>query len=265
MPPQSDLPIVGNTSPEPFEQRTEVQKYGTLYYLGIAGLVALIAMVVWFGASVWSLRSIWKEIYIVHDRQKTETERIEAAFRLSQDSRLTSRQAWDIAMRRDVPDLARYLLAESIGTDLVAADPKAYALAVAHSKGWPGWLRLLTLRPLAIGAGRGFAIPPEALDDLRSDSQGATSLWASYARAALARSQGNRHRASEAELRGALDDEDDGPLARLLWTALNEPDGSRRDESLREATLWLRDNDPDAVRVWRGWTVRDTRLMRTRG
>ena len=40
----------------------------------------------------------------------------------------------EMSLKRDVPDLARYLLAESVSTDAVAHDPRSFALTVARSR-----------------------------------------------------------------------------------------------------------------------------------
>ena len=79
---------------------------------------------------------------------------------------MTDRQLMEICLRRDLPDLARYLLAEAVSTEAVARDPRAFALTVARSPDWPDWLRLVLSRRLAYGATRGYAIPEVALDEL---------------------------------------------------------------------------------------------------
>ena len=78
---------------------------------------------------------------------------------LSRDQRVTDHQLMEICLRRDLPDRARYVLAEAVSTEAVARDPRAYALTVARSQDWPDWLRLVLARRLAYGATRGYAIP----------------------------------------------------------------------------------------------------------
>ena len=86
-----------------------------------------------------------------------------------------------MCLRRDLPDLARYLLAESISTDAVARDPRSFALTVARSPGWPDWLRLLFTRQLAFGAARGYAIRARQLSELAGHSDPMIVLWADCA------------------------------------------------------------------------------------
>ena len=51
-----------------------------------------------------------------------------------------------MSLERDLPNLARYVLAEAVSTDAVAHDPWSYAFTVARSPDWqPDWLRLLLL------------------------------------------------------------------------------------------------------------------------
>ena len=69
-----------------------------------------------------------------------------------------------------IPDLARYLLAEAVSTDAVARDPRNFAFTVARSSDWPDWLRLVLARQLACGAGRGYGIPRDALEELARHS-----------------------------------------------------------------------------------------------
>ena len=72
-----------------------------------------------------------------------------------------------MSLERDLPDLARYLLAESVSAGLSRPrSPNVRVTAVARSPDWPDWLRLLLARRLTYGAGRGYAIPREALDEL---------------------------------------------------------------------------------------------------
>ena len=99
-------------------------------------------MIAWFGYSAWTLRDVWAEVYALHDPKRSDAERIASALKLSQDPRVTDRQLMEICLRRDLPDRARYLLAEAVRTEAVAYDPRAYAFKVALSEDWPDWLRL---------------------------------------------------------------------------------------------------------------------------
>src|SRR5208283_1346841 len=157
------LPIINNPQAPSRSQR---EKYGTLFYLGILGLIVLVTLVGWFGYRVWSLRDVWAKIYVLNDAGEPEARRIQAAFSLGHDPRVEQRQLWDLSLRRGLPELARDILAEGIGPELVAEDPQGYVTAVARSPDWPDWLRLGLARPMAYAATRGHAISRERRGDL---------------------------------------------------------------------------------------------------
>jgi hypothetical protein len=249
------LPIV---TPDP-PRKTVREKYGSLFYLGIVGLVVTVGLIGYFIHGVWSLRTVWGNIYVLHSSGRSEVDRVQAAYALSRDPRVTQHDYWDMSLRTPLPPLARYLLAGAVSADTVAADPRAYAMAVAKSEGWPTWLRLQLTRPLAYAAARGVPIPREPLVELSHVADGATALWAKFARAASADGDPEALEAIQATARG------DGPnqgLARSLLGALDpKPMGSRF--WLDQATFWLRRNHADTSRLWSGWEVRGDRLVRT--
>ena len=164
----SDLPII---TPDPFERRTQAQKYGGAYYLGIGGLAVVIALVGTFALQAWSLRDVWNDVYILHDPKRPDDDRIQAAWRLSRSPKVSQRQYWDIALRKPLPPLARYLMAESLTDDAVTPDPRGYAMAVAYSKDWPSWLRLLILRPTLVAGAGGVELPVAPFEDLKKFSR----------------------------------------------------------------------------------------------
>jgi hypothetical protein len=257
----SDLPIVTpDPSPSP---RGQAEKYGGLFYLGIAGLVVLVALIAWFAAGVWNLRSVLRSTYILYDPARDEAARIQAALDLSRNPRATQRQYWDAALSRDLPAPARYLMAESLDAGIVAEDPRGFALAVARSRGWPPFLRLLAVRALACAADKGLAIPRGELKDLlRAEQDPIVRLWVVYAMRAMNQEDGpglgEDRRLLEATAR------EGGPraeLAALLLAALRER-GAERDALLDRATRWLRDHHPEAVRIWSGWELRDGEVYR---
>jgi hypothetical protein len=257
-----DLPILnpGVPTPPPAPARSQREKYGGLFYLGIAGLVFMVVLVGWFGYGVWSNRDIWADVYAVHNASRPDADRIEAAFRLAGNPRFADVQKMEISLRKDPPELARYLLAESVSTEVVARDPRGYAMLAARSEGWPDWLRLLLSRRLAYGAGRGYDIPREPLDELKRHSDPMIGLWATYALAVLPRSGPDP--AITAELEKAAHNSDaDAALAALLLAALRTPEGERENR-LDEATIWLRRHHSQAAKIWQGWEVRDRRLVR---
>jgi hypothetical protein len=248
------LPILNNAAPA----RSQREKYGGMFYLGIAGLAILVALVTLFAHGVWRLRGVWADVYALHDPRRTDAERIQAAFRLSRDSSLSDSQLMETCLRRDLPDLARYLLAEAVSTEAVAQDPRGYALIAARSPDWPDWLRLSLARRLAYGAVRGFAIPGEALDELARHSDAMIGLWAACARALPPGPESRRTTPLEEAAR--IPDET-GELARMLLAVLAAPPGER-ERRLDEATIWLRHHHAQAAKIWRGWEVRDGRLFR---
>ena len=134
------LPILSPAEIPPPPRKSQREKYGGLFYVGIAGIVLLCAMVGWFAYGFWSLRDIWEDVYVLHNPRRDELDRVQAAYRLSRDPRVNDAQRMEICLSRDVPDLARYLLAEAISIDEVAADPRSFSLAVARSPDWPDWL-----------------------------------------------------------------------------------------------------------------------------
>jgi hypothetical protein len=253
------LPIV---TPEEQERdrarrRSSRDKYGGIFYLGITGLVVLAALVGWFASSAWSLRHVWKNFYILHDQARSEADRVEAAFALARDPAVNQRQYWDTCLRRPLPPLARYLLAEALTAEAVTGDPRGYALAVARSRDWPVWLRLLLARPLAYAAAQGVPIPAAALRELREKRYDpCIRLWADFALAVSKPRDGD----AAVELQRAA--ESSGPeqaFARFLVDAL-ACQGVERTSRLDLATSWLRTHHPEAVPVWSGWRLDGDRL-----
>ncbi len=107
---------------------------------------------------------------MLHDPKRRESDRVQAAFRLSRDARVNDGQRMEMCLRRDVPDLARYLLAEAISTDAVASDPRSFCAGRGPQ---PGLARLAAASAGAaadVRGVRGYAIPREALDELAGHS-----------------------------------------------------------------------------------------------
>ncbi len=247
-----DLPIV---TPDP-PRATLAEKYGALYYLGIAGLVISLLLVVMFGFGLWATRDLWVAVYVVNDARKSEANRDRAAWLVAHHPASNDRQKIDLAFRKDLPDLARYILAESLTSESIRTDPKGYALMVAKSEGWPPWLRLVLMRPMAHGVGEGYRIAWEPLDELRRNPDPAIKLWATYIRAVMP--------PGDPRIGQLLQDEANRegpfrPLANLLVEA-SKAEGDARVEKLNEATAWLRANHPAVAPLWRGWTVRDGQI-----
>jgi hypothetical protein len=250
------LPIInpgGESVPRPDRDR-----YGGLYWLGLIGLAIVLALLAWFAWGAWSLRAVWGNVYVLHDPHRSDAERIAAAFALSRDKRVNQRQLWDISLRRSLPPLARYIVANALTAEAVTADPRGYTLAVARSTGWPVWLRLLLARPMAYAAAQGTPLPADVLRELRDrDFDPAITLWADFCLAAGRPADPE----SQAHLeRAAARDTPYRPFSALLHDAL-QADSAGRLRRLDEATRWLRTHHPEAIRVWSGWTIKDDRLV----
>jgi hypothetical protein len=240
------LPILDSMPPPPLPPRTRRDKYGGLFYLGIGGLALLVVMIAWFGYNVWQLRDVWAEVYALHDAKRSDAERFESAVKLSRDPRVTDRQLMEICLRRDVPDRARYLLAETVSTDAVARDPRAFALTVALSQDWPDWLRLVLSRRLAYGATRGYAIPEVAMNELANHPDPMIRIWANYSLAVL---PGSKTDAAAKLAEAARAPDDNGKLAAMLLAAKDAP-LLEREHRLDEATAWMRQHHPAAAKMW---------------
>jgi hypothetical protein len=238
--------IVIDSPPPPPPPRTTRDKYGGLLYLGIAGLAVMAVLIAWFAYSVWQLRDVWTEVYALHDARRPDAQRIESAKKLSRDPRVTDRQLMEICLHRDLPDQARYVLAEAVSTDAVARDPRAYALAVALSADWPDWLRLVLSRRLAYGATRGYSVPEVAIDELAKSSDPMIRLWADYSLAVM---PGLKTDGAAKLEEAARAKDENGELAAMLLAARNAPP-DERERRLDEATLWLRHHHPQAAKIW---------------
>lgn len=257
----SDLPILPSSPPPSTPPRSNTEKYGALYQLGILGLVILIALLTWFGLGVWSLRGVFQNIFVLHDANRPEVARVEAAYALARDPKVTQRQYWDIALRTELPPLARYLMAESLTAEAVAPDPRGYALAVARSPGWPPWLRLLIARPMAYAADKGYLLPPDALGELLHTSPDPfLRLWMAFTLLAL-EAPGHADEARTLLDKAAGSADQTAQLAERLLLALGQS-GPRRTRALDEATSLLRAHHPGAIEVWDGWTIEEGKLVR---
>lgn len=258
-----DLPILNPGEvprPSPTPARGEREKYGALFYLGVGGLFLLIGLIAWFGHGLWTNRDIWADVFVLNDAERPEDERLDAALRLSRNPRLEDGARIEMALRKDLPPLARYLLAESVSTEPVAHDPRSYALAVARSEGWPDWLRLLLSTDLAFGAARGYDLPVQALNELRGHSDPMIGLWATYSLAALGRGGVGPTPAVSLE-ESSRASGPAGDLAAMLLGALRAK-GEDRERRLDAATLWLRRHHPQAAAIWRGREIRGQHVVR---
>jgi hypothetical protein len=248
------LPIV---TPDP-PPRTLREKYGTLFYAGCLGLAGLLALLAWFGCRMWVMRDVWSRVYILHDDSRSVPERLRAAYALSRDPRVEQSQLWDMSLRKGLPDLARYLLAEGIGAELVANDPQEYVSAVARSADWPDWLRLVLARPLAYASTRGHAISRERLGELCRRNDPILRLWALYALAVQPRPDPQTIVEIEQATRASGPEHE---LAERLLAAVRAGEAERL-AILDQATHWNREHHPDTGRIWEGWSIRGGELVR---
>ncbi|WZO97616.1 hypothetical protein EP7_004658 [Isosphaeraceae bacterium EP7] len=246
----------------PPKKLTQAEKYGGLFYLGIGGLAVMVALLGWFGYRIWTTREVWQDVYVLNDPGRTEVDRVAAAGRLAVNPTVNDRQKWDIALDREVPARGRYLLAEGLTADAVSGDPRGYVLSVALSEGWPDWLRLLLLRPLALAADRRPRVPPEPLKTLADNADPVIGLWADYARAA---GLDPKPEAVARLRRDAAAETPNRELAGFLLGALEASDNAGRRSKLADATAWVRGHHPGAVAVWSGSEVKPARELQPEG
>ena len=251
------LPIVTIAPP----RKTQAEKYGGLFYLGIGGLVCLLLLVGMFGYGLWTTRTVWSDIYLLNDTKRSEADRVNAAFRLSRHEQVNQRQRWDLALNDQLPDLARYILAESLTSDLVDDNPRAYGMAVARSEGWPVWLRILLARPLLDAAAEGTALDREPLEILSRHDDPVIKLFADFALSTLAHVQSPEEAGRMIDV-SAAKAVAEGKLAKLLDEAAKARQ-PRSAELLDEATALLRTEYSLTSQIWSGWqTDPDGKLVR---
>ena len=252
------FPVLTIITPDP-PRRSTAERYGALFYMGIGGLFVVLALLTWFGWSAWNLRAVWRNVYVLHEESRSEAERIQAAYDLGHDPNVNQRQLWDVALRKSIPDLARYLIAESLTAEAAIADPRAYGIAVAKSEGWPDWLRLLLVRPMAYASALGLPIEKPALIELSKNPDRFIALWAEAA-LAIGPDHDSEHGALLRKA-AAIESPEQG-LAVILVKALDTTREPDRIAALNEATIWLRDHYPEAFKVWKGWKEQGGKLLR---
>jgi hypothetical protein len=130
--------------------------------------------------------------------------------------------------------------------------------SVAYSEGWPNWLRLALLRPIAYAAGHDYGLPNEPLAALRRDNDRVIVLWTAFVQVA-------EHSEEAPSAREFLERAAGGPsaereLADLLVQALDAT-GTERDRLLGEATEWTRVHHEDTAKLWAGWELRANELV----
>ena len=215
-----NLPII----PAEEVRKSQAEKYGGLFYLGVLGLVVLVGLIGWFGWGLWSLRQVWADVYILNDPVRSEPDRMQAAQRLALDPRFSQRQRFQLCLDPHLPDQARFRLATSLTAEAVLDDPRAYTEAVAEFEQGPDRLRILLLRPMAYAADRVHIYRVTAMSKLLDQPDPLTRVWASFANASTRK--GARTSAQDlttyAEQPGLI-----GEIASLLRNALERTGGAR--------------------------------------
>jgi hypothetical protein len=178
----SDLPIIRPDPPS--RDRTQAEKYGSLFYLAVAGLVVVVGLVAWFGIGLYRISGMLHTVYVIHDESRSTADRVAAARALANDPHANPRELYDIALRVRLPDAARLAVAEAVPASVARSDPRGFAFAVARSAGWPHWLRLALMRPITEAALTGVKFPDEALAELSNHADPWVRPWAWLAIAA---------------------------------------------------------------------------------
>lgn len=232
-----DLPIISVEPP-----RRETQKYGSFFYLALAGLVVLILLVTWFVVGLWSNRSVWSEVYRLYDRRQSEAERVNAARKLALDPKVS--QADRLRMGQDpaLPEPARYLMLENLDSEVLEGNARGYGRAVASWSGGPEWTWPLVVRPLALAALEGSRLSEDSLKTLADAKDPFVRGWADFALAVSSR--GSDTDAIE-RLKAAADSGTDvAPFAAALLDASKAELGADRRRGFDRATEALRQRHP---------------------
>ncbi len=217
------LTILPDT-PVPAQPRlSTAEKYGSLYWLGISGLVFSLGLVTWFAWSLLAMRSIWQAVYVLHDTSRPSEERQAAAESLLGDPRVQPSQIQPMIFRPTLPDKSRYLLAEGLEKAVSPADARQMlaVLATRNASSPPNWLRGHLARLAAVTIPADDRFPSEAYRNLLTDEDPIVADWAAFALAANGtetdRVAGNRRLESRSAdgsaLAAALDEALDSPLS----------------------------------------------------
>ncbi len=142
-----ELPILKpGELPPAAPPRGQREKYGALFYLGISGLVVLVALIGWFGHGLWSNRDIWADVYALNDTSRPESDRLDAALRLARNPRLDDGARMETA-RAQGPAPTGAVPAGGVGVD---RDGGARPAVVRHDGGAKrGLARLAPAPPVA--------------------------------------------------------------------------------------------------------------------
>lgn len=215
------LTILPDT-PAPAQPRlSNAEKYGSLYWLGISGLVFSIGLVGWFAWSLLAMRTVWQAVYVLHDTSSPTEERMAAAESLLADPRVQPAQIQPMIFRPTLPDKARYLLAEGLEKAVSPADARQMlaVLATRNASSPPNWLRGHLARLAAVTIPADARFPAEAFRNLLTDEDPIVADWAAFALAAYGADAGKSAGTARLENRAASG----SPLAKALADAAKAP------------------------------------------
>lgn len=177
------LTILPDTPAPPQPRLSTAEKYGSLYWLGISGLVFSLGLVAWFAWSLVAMRSVWQAVYVLHDTSRPTEERLAAAESLMADPRVQPAQIQPMIFRPTLPDKARYLLAEGLEKAVSPADARQMlaVLATRNASSPPNWLRGHLARLAAVTIPNDARFPGEAFRNLLADEDPVVADWAGFA------------------------------------------------------------------------------------
>lgn len=173
-----------NDLPERTEARlSTAQKYGSLFWLGVSGLVVTVLLFGWFGTQLWSMRDVWRAIYVLHEESLPVAQRLEAAEFLARDPRVEPGQIQPMTFRKSLPDKARYLLAERLDKALTAKDAAQMLklLGTTGPNSPPNWLRGHLARLAAVSVRADSRFPAGLFEQLMLDDDPVVANWAAFA------------------------------------------------------------------------------------
>jgi len=209
-------------APVPAQPRlSNAEKYGSLYWLGISGLIFSLGLVTWFAWSLVSMRSVWQAVYVLHDTSRPTDERLSAAESLLADPRVQPSQIQPMIFRPTLPDKARYLLAEGLEKAVSTSDARQMlaVLVTSNATSPPNWLRGHLARLAAVTIPADARFPGEAFRNLLTDEDPVVADWAAYALAVCGADADKSAGMALLETRAAAG----SPLAKALADAAKAP------------------------------------------